>query len=54
MRRKGEREIPDFSPKHKTPHGVEPDRKLSKAQHPTRTATTKPQATTVKFGRRGQ
>ena len=55
MRRKGERDIPDFSPKHKpTPHGVVPDRKLSKAQHPSRAAAPKPQATSAKAGRRGQ
>ena len=55
MRRKGERDIPDFSPKHKpTPHGVAPERKLSKAQHPSRAAAPKPQATSAKAGRRGQ
>ena len=55
MRRKGERDIPDFSAKQKpTPHGVAPDRKLSKAQHPAaRSASPKPQATSAKSGRRG-
>ncbi|NUQ21087.1 MAG: hypothetical protein HOQ09_09015 [Gemmatimonadaceae bacterium] len=55
MRRKGEREIPDFSPKHKAaPHGVEAERKMSKATHPSRGPAPKPQATSAKSGRRGQ
>lgn len=57
MRHKGEREIPDFSPKHKPskePHGVAAERKLTKASHPARTPGAKPQATSAKFGRRGQ
>ena len=54
MRHKGERDIPDFSAKKKEAHGVEADRKLSKAQHPARTAAPKPQSTSAKSGRRGQ
>ena len=54
MRRKGEREIPDFSPKHKAPQGVTPEPKLSKAPHPARVPAVKPHATTGKTGRRGQ
>ena len=54
MRRKGERDIPDFSPKHKGPHGVEPERKMTKATHPVRDPAPKPQATSSKSGRRGQ
>ncbi|HEX8850619.1 MAG TPA: hypothetical protein VF761_13910 [Gemmatimonadaceae bacterium] len=54
MRRKGERDIPDFSPKHKAPHGVEAERKMSKATHPMRAPAPKPQATSAKSGRRGQ
>jgi hypothetical protein len=55
MRRKGERDIPDFSPKHKAaPHGVTPEPKLSKAQHPARVPAVKPYATSAKSGRRGQ
>jgi hypothetical protein len=54
MRHKGERQIPDFSAKKKEPHGVAADRKISKAQHPARTPAPKPQATSAKFGRRGQ
>lgn len=54
MRRKGEREIPDFSPKHKAPRGVAPEPRLSKAPHPTRGPAVKPQATSAKSGRRGQ
>lgn len=54
MRHKGEREIPDFSAKRKEPHSVAADRKLSKAQHPSRTPAPKPQATSAKSGRRGQ
>ena len=57
MRHKGERDIPDFSPKHKEakePHGVAAERKLTKASHPARTTSGKPQATSTKFGRRGQ
>ena len=54
MRHKGERDIPDFSAKKKEPHAVGADRKLSKAQHPARTAAPKPQSTSSKSGRRGQ
>jgi hypothetical protein len=54
MRRKGERQIPDFSPKKKGPQGVEADRKISKAQHPARGPAIKPQSTSSKSGRRGQ
>ena len=54
MRRKGERQIPDFSPKRKEAHNVEPERKLSKASHPVRGPAIKPQATSSKAGRRGQ
>ena len=54
MRHKGERDIPDFSAKKKEAHAVAADRKLSKAQHPARTAAPKPQSTSAKSGRRGQ
>ena len=59
MRRKGERDIPDFSPKHKAaaaaPHGVAPEPKLSKLPHPAaRGPAVKPHATSAKSGRRGQ
>ena len=59
MRHKGERHIPDFSPKHKAasppPHGVAPEPRLSKAQHPAaRGPAVKPHATSAKSGRRGQ
>ena len=55
MRHKGERDIPDFSAKKKeSPHMVAADKKLSKAQHPARTPAPKVQATSAKFGRRGQ
>jgi len=54
MRHKGEREIPDFSAKKKEPHAVAADRKLSKAQHPSRAPAPKPPATSAKSGRRGQ
>jgi hypothetical protein len=55
MRHKGERDIPDFSTKKKEPpHMVAADKKLSKAQHPARTPAPKTQATSAKFGRRGQ
>lgn len=54
MRRKGERHIPDFSPKHKQRPDVEPERKLTKASHPVRGPAVKPQATSSKSGRRGQ
>ena len=58
MRRKGERDIPDFSPKHKAaaaPHGVVPDAKPSKVPHPAaRGPAVKPHATSAKSGRRGQ
>ena len=54
MRRKGEREIPDFSAKRKEAHGVAAERKVSKASHPVRGPAVKPQATSTKSGRRGQ
>ena len=55
MRHRGERDIPDFSAKKKEPpHMVAADKKLSKAQHPARTPAPKTQATSAKFGRRGQ
>lgn len=57
MRHKGERHIPDFSPKHKTmtpPHGVAVEPKLSKATHPARPPAVKPHGTSAKAGRRGQ
>jgi hypothetical protein len=60
MRRKGERDIPDFSSHHPVArgaaqgeHGVTPEKKLSKAQHPSRGPSPKPQATSSKSGRRG-
>jgi len=56
MRRKGQRQIPDYSPKHKAmtpPHGVEPEAKLSKAPNPTRPPAPKPHGTSAKGGRRG-
>ena len=55
MRRKGEREIPDFSPKHKTAtHGVAPEARPPKAPRPARGPAVKPHATSAKSGRRGQ
>jgi hypothetical protein len=56
MRHKGERHIPDFSPKHKTaaPHGVAPEPKRAKAATPVRPAAIKPHGTSAKSGRRGQ
>ena len=57
MRHKGERHIPDFSPKHKTltpPHGVAAEPKLSKAPHPARPPAETPHGTSAKSGRRGQ
>jgi len=56
VRHKGERHIPDFSPKQKVvaPHGVTPEPKLSKATHPARPPAVKPHGTSAKSGRRGQ
>jgi hypothetical protein len=56
MRRKSERQIPDFSPKRKgmtAPHGVEPVAKLSKASQQVRPPLVKPHGTSAKGGRRG-
>jgi len=56
MPRKSQRQIPDFSPKHKAmmpPHGVAPEAKLSKAPNPTRPPQVKPHGTSAKGGRRG-
>lgn len=54
MKHKGERNIPDFSKKPKTPQPVAPDRRAPGAPPPTRTPQPKPQATSSKSGRRGQ
>jgi len=56
MSRKSQRQIPDFSPKHKAmtpPHGVAPEAKLSKAPNPSRPPQVKPHGTSAKGGRRG-
>lgn len=54
MRHKGERNIPDFSKKPKTPHGVAPERKAPVAPvAPVRAPQPKPQSTSSKSGRRG-
>ena len=53
MKHKGERHVPDFSKKPKTPHAVAPDRKQT-APPQARAPQPKPQATSVKSGRRGQ
>ena len=52
MKHKGERHIPDFSKKPKTPHGVAPDRKAATPHD--RAPQPKPQSTSAKSGRRGQ
>jgi hypothetical protein len=56
MRHKGDRHIPDFSPKHKTvtPHEVAPEPKPAKAVPPVRPPAIKPHGTSAKSGRRGQ
>jgi hypothetical protein len=56
MRHKGERHIPDFSPKTKSaaPHGVAPEPRLSKPVHTPRPPAVKPHGTSAKSGRRGQ
>jgi hypothetical protein len=51
MKHKGERNIPDFSKKPKTPHGVTPDRKAPQPHD--RATQPKPQSTSSKSGRRG-
>jgi hypothetical protein len=53
MRHKGERNIPDFSKKPKTPHAVTPDQKAAPAPPPSRQPQPKPQSTSSKSGRRG-
>ena len=55
MRHKGERHIPDFSPRHKpVPHGVAADPKPSKTVDRVRQVAVKPHGTSAKSGRRGQ
>jgi hypothetical protein len=54
MKHKGERQIPDFSKKPKTPHGVKPERKEAPSPQAARAPQPKPQATSAKSGRRGQ
>lgn len=54
MKHKGERQIPDFSKKPKAAHPVVPDRRAPSVPPPTRAPQGKPQATSVKSGRRGQ
>ena len=53
MKHKGERNIPDFSKKPKTPHPVAPDPRAPNAPPPAR-PQPKPPATSSKSGRRGQ
>jgi hypothetical protein len=53
MKRKGHRDIPDFSKKQPTtPHA--PAAKLKVAPPPTPKRTAKPQATSAKSGQRGR
>jgi hypothetical protein len=55
MKHKGERHIPDFSRKAAKPgHPVVPDRQAAHAPPPVRAPQSKPPATSVKSGRRGQ
>jgi len=53
MKRKGERNIPDFSKKPKTSHSGTPDQQAPPAPPPVR-PQSKPQSTSAKSGRRGQ
>src|SRR5438105_432263 len=53
MKHKGERHIPDFSKKTKPSHAIVPDRKAPMPPQ-ARAPQPKPQATSVKSGRRGQ
>jgi len=50
MKRKGHRDIPDFSRKQQHP----PVTKLKVAPPPTKQRTAKPQATSAKSGQRGR
>lgn len=52
MKRKGERNIPDFSRKTKPARSAEPTQKAAQAHD--RPPQPKPQATSAKSGRRGQ
>jgi hypothetical protein len=54
MKHRGERHIPDFSKKPKEQHAVAPDRKAAATPAQLRAPQPKPQATSVKSGRRGQ
>ncbi len=54
MKRKGERHIPDFSKKPKTPGGAPTPRADGAAAPPVAPPRPKPQSTSAKSGRRGQ
>jgi hypothetical protein len=52
MKRRGARDIPDFSPKHKGPPLEKDVRQATPA--PPKAPRAKPQSTSAKSGRRGQ
>jgi len=54
MKRKGERHIPDFSKKPKTPGSTPSPRGGPTAAPPASAPRPKPQSTSAKSGRRGQ
>jgi hypothetical protein len=54
MKRKGHRDIPDFSKKQPTSQHAAPAAKLKVAPPPTPQRTAKPQATSAKSGQRGR
>lgn len=55
MKKKGARNIPDFSRKPHVPHAPSPEQKVEPHVPPTpRAQIVKPHATSMKSGRRGQ